>query len=143
MRKPLKRRLRPQAAGADGYKAEDAGAEQKEAGRLGRGRRQLQALARLFLNAWQRSLSSSCTAEKIPQGGKQTRDIACLEAQVREGSRPQAEEHEPDRNPPPWMLVFPRWIDAVFPLYFLPVFVFELTVGVWLLFRGIRPPLVL
>ena len=40
------------------------------------------------------------------------------------------------------IMVFPRWSDAVFPFYFLPVFVFELTMGVWLLVRGIRAPAV-
>ena len=40
------------------------------------------------------------------------------------------------------IMVFPTLGDAVFPFHFVPVFIFELTMGFWLLIKGIRPPLV-
>lgn len=37
-----------------------------------------------------------------------------------------------------FVMVFPDWADTVSPLYFMPVFIFELTIGFWLIFKGIR-----
>lgn len=41
------------------------------------------------------------------------------------------------------IMIFPTLIETVFPFYFLPIFVFELTMGFWLLLKGIRPQIVM
>ncbi len=38
------------------------------------------------------------------------------------------------------ILVFPSLAAAVIPAYFVPILLFEVTLGIWLLARGIRPP---
>ncbi len=40
------------------------------------------------------------------------------------------------------IMVFPRWAAVVVPVYFAPIFLFEVTLGVWLLVKGIRAPMV-
>jgi hypothetical protein len=40
------------------------------------------------------------------------------------------------------IMVFPSLAAVVIPVYFAPIFIFEVTLGLWLLFKGIRTPLV-
>ena len=39
------------------------------------------------------------------------------------------------------IMVFPGLADMVTPAYFVPIFIFEVTLGVWLVTKGIRAPL--
>ncbi len=40
------------------------------------------------------------------------------------------------------IMVFPSVAGAVIPAYFAPIFIFEVTLGFWLLIRGIKAPTV-
>lgn len=39
-------------------------------------------------------------------------------------------------------MVFPSMTDVVIPVYFAPIFIFEVTLGFWLIVKGIQVPLV-
>jgi hypothetical protein len=40
------------------------------------------------------------------------------------------------------IMVFPSLTAVVMPVYFAPIFIFEVTLGLWLLVKGIRAPIV-
>ena len=40
------------------------------------------------------------------------------------------------------ILVFPSLAAVVIPVYYAPIFIFEVTLGLWLLVKGIRGPMV-
>ncbi len=40
------------------------------------------------------------------------------------------------------IMVFPGLAAVVIPVYFAPIFIFEVTLGLWLLIKGIQAPLV-
>jgi hypothetical protein len=40
------------------------------------------------------------------------------------------------------IMVFPGLAAFVIPVYFAPIFIFEVTLGLWLLVKGIRAPIV-
>ena len=40
------------------------------------------------------------------------------------------------------IMVFPGWAAVVSPAYFVPSLIFEITLGFWLVVRGIKPPIV-
>ena len=40
------------------------------------------------------------------------------------------------------IMVFPSMTDVVIPVYFAPIFIFEVTLGFWLIVKGIQVPLV-
>jgi hypothetical protein len=40
------------------------------------------------------------------------------------------------------IMVFPGWAGAVSPAYFVPSFIFEVILGLWLLIKGIQARMV-
>ena len=40
------------------------------------------------------------------------------------------------------IMVFPDLAAVVIPVYFAPIFIFEVTLGLWLLIKGIQAPIV-
>jgi hypothetical protein len=40
------------------------------------------------------------------------------------------------------IMVFPGLADVAIPLYFAPIFIFEVSLGLWLLVKGIRTPII-
>ena len=39
------------------------------------------------------------------------------------------------------IMVFPSLKDVLIPVYFVPIFIFEVTMGFWLLVKGIQAPI--
>jgi hypothetical protein len=39
------------------------------------------------------------------------------------------------------IMVFPGLADVVVPVYFAPIFIFEVSLGIWLVVKGIEAPI--